>query len=141
MTERRTRVLLFSYPFPRLSHEITIGLSQACEREVPAPQIPQCHITRVITRFTRHTSARPHSPPSHKKHLPSLLISPILLLLPAKSLHLIPQAPKESTPTMLISVFSAVVWWKLPTFATENERWKDLSSLQPRKKMLKHILF
>ena len=26
-------------------------------------------------------------------------------------------------------------------FAPENEMWKDLSSLQPQKKMLKHILF
>ena len=26
-------------------------------------------------------------------------------------------------------------------FASENEMWKDLSSLQPQKKMLKHILF
>lgn len=25
-------------------------------------------------------------------------------------------------------------------FAPENEMWKDLSSLQPQKKMLKHIL-
>ena len=24
-------------------------------------------------------------------------------------------------------------------FASENKKWKDLSSLQPRKKMLKHI--
>ena len=24
-------------------------------------------------------------------------------------------------------------------FADENKKWKDLSSLQPRKKMLKHI--
>ena len=26
-------------------------------------------------------------------------------------------------------------------FAPENEMWKDLSSLQQQKKMLKHILF
>ncbi|EEC52301.1 hypothetical protein BACEGG_03280 [Bacteroides eggerthii DSM 20697] len=42
---------------------------------------------------------------------------------------------------MLIYIICGAYIVFLFIFAAENEMWKDLSSLQPQKKMLKHILF